>query len=138
MRIEWNPLLRPATQRRDEKATVGDRSFGAALTGETGAAQSLKGASATPAVEGLLTLQEIADGQGGRKRALQRGDKLLDALDGLRHALLAGALPRAQLETLARLAAETTPLVDDARLQDILAEIEVRVAVELAKLDSAI
>ncbi len=137
MRIEWNPLLRPTTQRRDEKATVGDRSFGTALTGETGAAASLQGASAMPAVEGLLTLQEIADGQGGKKRALQRGEKLLDALDGLRHALLAGALPRAQLETLARLAAETTPLVEDARLQEILGEIEVRAAVELAKLDGA-
>jgi len=138
MRIEWTPALRPATQRRDEKASVGDRSFPSALAGEAGAAASLKGPAAMTAVEGLLSLQEIADGQGGKKRALARGDKLLDALDGLRHALLAGSLPRAQLETLARLAAETTPLVDDARLQEILGEIEVRAAVELAKLDSAL
>jgi hypothetical protein len=138
MRIEWNPLLRPATQRRDEKASVGDRSFTASLSGETAGTTAPKGASAMPAVEGLLSLQEIADGQGGRKRALARGDKLLDALDGLRHALLAGSIPRAQLETLARLAAETTPLVDDARLQEILGEIEVRAAVELAKLDAAV
>ena len=131
-------MLRPTTQRRDEKATVGDRSFTSALTGEAGGAASLTSASAAPAIEGLLSLQEIADGQGGRKRALQRGEQLLDALDGLRHALLTGSLPRAQLETLARLAAETTPLVDDARLQEILGEIEVRVAVELAKLDSMI
>ncbi len=138
MRIEWNPPLRPATQRRDEKATVGDRSFSTALSGEAGSAASLKGASAMPAIEGLLSLQEIADGQGGKKRAVQRGEKLLDALDGLRHALLQGSLPRAQLETLARLAAETSPLVDDAKLQEILGEIEVRAAVELAKLDSAL
>ncbi len=138
MRIEWTPPLRPATQRRDEKASVGDRSFPSALAGESGGAASLKGPSALPPVEGLLSLQEIVDGQGGRKRAFARGEKLLDALDGLRHALLAGSLPRAQLETLARLAAETTPLIDDARLQEILGEIEVRAAVELAKLDSAV
>jgi hypothetical protein len=137
MRIEWSPPLRPATQRRDEKATLGDRSFTASVSGEGNAAASTKGASTMPAVEGLLSLQEIvADAQGGRKRALARGDKLLAALDGLRHALLAGALPRAELEALARLSAETTPLVDDARLREILSEIEIRAAVELAKLEN--
>ena len=137
MRIEWSPPLRPANQRRDDKGAGVDRSFGTALGGETAAAVGLKASAAMTAVEGLLSLQEVADGLGGRRRAVVRGDKLLNALDALRHALLDGVLPRAQLAALAQLAGEAAPLVDDPRLAEILAEIELRAAVELAKLGDA-
>jgi hypothetical protein len=134
MRIEWSPPLRPASQRRDDKGSGVDRSFSTALGGDTATAVGLKATAAMTAVEGLLSLQEVADGLGGRRRAVVRGEKLLGALDELRHALLSGVLPRARLEALAQLAGETAPLVDDPRLAEILGEIELRAAVELAKL----
>jgi len=134
MRIEGTPLLRPASQRRDERGSVGDRAFTTSLSTESAARVSAPAATATTAIEGLLALQEISDEAGGRRRAIARGDRLLDALDGLRHALLAGALPRSRLEELGRLAAEAAPLTHDPRLAEILAEIELRAAVELAKL----
>jgi Class II flagellar assembly regulator len=134
MRIEWTPPLRAASQRRDERGTVGDRTFTASLGTETAAKVAAPAAAATTAIEGLLALQEIFDEAGGRRRAVARGDKLLDTLDGLRHALLAGVLPRSQIEELGRLAAEAVPLTHDPRLAEILAEIELRAAVELAKL----
>jgi hypothetical protein len=134
MRIEWSPSLRPANQRRDDKGTGVDRSFGSALGNDAAATVSLKATTAMNAVEGLLSLQEVADGLGGRRRAVARGEKLLDALDELRHALLAGILPRARLAALAQLAGEAAPRVDDPRLAEILADIELRAAVELAKL----
>ncbi|HXQ50990.1 MAG TPA: flagellar assembly protein FliX [Stellaceae bacterium] len=134
MRIEWTPPLRAASQRRDDKGTVADRSFTTNFGGDAGAPAALTATGAMTAVEGLLSLQEISDGQGGRRRAIARGEDLLEALDELRHALLVGVLPRARLAALVRLAGETAPLVDDPRLAEILSEIELRAAVELAKL----
>jgi hypothetical protein len=136
MRIEWTPPLRPASQRRDERGTVTDRSFAPTLGSETAA--KVAAPAAATAIEGLMALQEISDEAGGRRRAIAHGDKLLDALDGLRHALLAGALPRARIEELGRLAAEAVPLTHDPRLAEILGEIELRAAVELAKLGDVV
>jgi hypothetical protein len=135
MRIGWTPPLAPgATQRRDDKGVAADRPFTANFEGEPAAKVSLSAAAALSAVEGLLSLQEVGDGIGGRRRAVKRGERLLDALDALRHALLDGALPRDQISLLQRLAAETAETTDDPRLQEIIAEIELRAAVELAKL----
>lgn len=75
----------------------------------------------------------IVDEVGERKRRLVRkGRTLLDALDGLKLALLSG---RPAAGDLTRLAAESQ---DDAQsgdplLDDILAGIRLRAAVELAK-----
>jgi hypothetical protein len=135
MRIEWTPPVRPASPRRDDKGGTVDRSF--TLGGESVAGPaSTQGAQSMSAIEGLLSLQEVPDPSTGRRRAVARGDKLLDELDALRLALLDGVLPRERLEGLARLAAEQSALVDDARLAEILGEIELRTAVELAKLDA--
>jgi hypothetical protein len=49
--------------------------------------------------------------------------------------LLTGALPRGQLESLRHMAKERGDVLNDPQLQSILDEIELRVAVELAKLD---
>jgi hypothetical protein len=86
-------------------------------------------------VDNLFVLQEVADGLTGRRRAVQRGNTLLDRLDDIRIGLLTGSLPRGQLETLRRMAQERDDLGNDPQLAAILDEIELRVAVELAKLD---
>ncbi len=134
MRIEWNPALRRTSSKRDEKtdATSGEK-FAAALAGEQPAAP----AGSTPAlnlVDVLLTAQELPDPLTGRRRAVQRGNTLLDRLDELRHGLLAGVLPRDRLDELARMAKSARETVDDPRLVEILDDIDLRVAVELAKL----
>jgi hypothetical protein len=134
MRIEWAPPLRPASQRRDDRSGGVERAFSVPQGGETAASTAARSTSATAAVESLLSLQEVSDGLGGRRRAVTRGEKLLDALDELRHGLLIGTVPRARLAALAQLAGEAAPLVDDPRLAEILSEIELRAAVELAKL----
>jgi hypothetical protein len=134
MRIGSTSPLTRTSQRRDDKGTVADRSFTAAFDNEPAARVSLSSAAALSAVEGLLSLQEVADRSGGRRRAVKRGESLLEALDGLRYALLDGTMPRDRLADLQRLAADTAQLTDDAHLQEIIAEIELRAAVELAKL----
>ncbi|MEX0815276.1 MAG: flagellar assembly protein FliX [Dongiaceae bacterium] len=52
----------------------------------------------------------------------------------MRHGLLAGAIPLAGLEDLARVLRAHRGDVDDPRLADLLDHIDLRAAVELAKL----
>jgi hypothetical protein len=61
---------------------------------------------------------------------------MLDELEQIRLGLLLGAIPRAKLEQLAQLVRARREQVDDPRLMAILDEIELRAAVELAKLAS--
>jgi Class II flagellar assembly regulator len=58
----------------------------------------------------------------------------LEQEDDLRHALLIGALPLIQLERLSRNLAARRSGIDDPRLAEVVGEIELRAAVELAKL----
>ncbi|HYM02774.1 MAG TPA: flagellar assembly protein FliX [Stellaceae bacterium] len=136
MRIEWEPPLQRAKARRDERTdSSGDTPFSSSLTGSTPTAAPASTAP-LPALDGLLSIQEIPDAVAGRRRAVQRGNTLLDRLDELRLDLLSGTISRAQLEEIARVAGTARGTVDDPRLGGILDEIDLRVAVELAKLDA--
>jgi hypothetical protein len=85
-------------------------------------------------IDALLALQG-EDGPGERKRrAVKRGGIALDMLDELKIEVLAGTLGPA---TLTRLKAATAGLRDgsgDPGLDAVLAEIELRVEVEIAKI----
>ena len=136
MRIEWTPpLRRTATVRRESKAgAANDGPFATALSGEQPPAPAAAPTTVS-ALDTLLTVQEIPDTIAGRRRAVQRGDALLDRLEDVRLALLTGVLPRERLEQLARLAGTSRATIADPRLSAVLDEIDLRVAVELAKLD---
>lgn len=135
MRIQQSSSLSPTVARRAAQAPSGDGRFAEALAGDTSA-----GAANAPqtvaSVDNLFVLQEVSDGLTGRRRALQRGNSLLDRLDDIRIGLLSGSLPRGQLENLRHLARQQVDLDGDPQLAAILDEIELRVAVELAKLDN--
>ena len=138
MRIEWTPPLRRAAARRDGKTdAAAEDSFASALEGEP-ATPPPAPPTAVGTISGLLTVQEVPDQLGRRRRAVQRGDALLDRLDELRLGLLAGRLPRHRLDELAQLARTARETVDDPRLALVLDEIDLRVAVELAKLDAGL
>ena len=85
-------------------------------------------------IDALLALQG-EDGPGERKRrAVKRGGTALDMLDELKVEVLAGTLGPS---TLTRLRAATAGLRDgsgDPGLDTVLAEIELRVEVEIAKM----
>lgn len=101
------------------------------------------GASQTGMLAGLdaiLTLQgqDGADAQKERRRrSVQRGHDLLDGLDRLKAALIGGRVAPRDLQAIAGRLAERMPESGDPRLDGLVAEIELRVAVELAKLDAA-
>jgi hypothetical protein len=84
----------------------------------------------------VLALQETPDATRGRakQRAKERGGLMLDHLEEIRMGLLLGTIPMAKLEQLGQLIRAKREQIDDPRLLEILDEIELRAAVELAKL----
>jgi len=135
MRIEQSSPLSPSVARRGPQAPSGDSRFAEALSQDAGTSAA-NASQAVATVDNLFLLQEVGeDLTGRRKAAVKRGDSMLDRLDDIRIALLTGSLPRGQLESLRHLAKERGDMPNDPALQSVLDEIELRVAVELAKLD---
>ena len=135
MKIDPNRPIGTGAVRRDSQ-TTGSSGFADNLpvdqardqaAGPVGPASSLSG------LEALFALQEVPDATAGRKRALARGTKLLDRLEDLRVGLLLGHISRDKLAELAQLSRDSIEQTDDPALQEILQEIELRAAVELAK-----
>ncbi len=86
---------------------------------------------------GLLSLQEVSEEEVRRKKLVQQGKNMLDVLENLRRHLLAGAIPAHMLHDLERQLATQKQTVIDPALMEIIDDIEIRLAVELAKLQNA-
>jgi hypothetical protein len=91
------------------------------------------GLRAISTVDALIALQGVEDFKERKKRAVAKGRNALDVLDSLKLGLLDGTVDQG---TLARLKIAAEGLDDgsgDAGLDAVLSEINLRVAVELAK-----
>ncbi len=84
-------------------------------------------------IDALLALQGVEDPVERRRRAVKYGRRALDALDELKLGLLAGTLDQATMLRLKSVAADLQEPTGDERLDQVMAEIDLRVAVELAK-----
>jgi len=84
-------------------------------------------------IDALIALQGIEDPTERRRRAVRDGRRALDALDELKLGLLAGTLEQGLLLRLKSVAADLKDGSGDERLDQVLGEIDLRVAVELAK-----
>lgn len=93
-------------------------------------------APATPlaGLDALLAIQEVPDATVKRRRAVRRGHGLLDELQELQLGLIDGRLSEGSLRGLATRLKEARPEVDDPKLASVLDQIELRAAIELAKL----
>ncbi|MGQ0532332.1 MAG: flagellar assembly protein FliX [Caulobacteraceae bacterium] len=112
----------------------------AAAPGFAPASEAPSRAAAASPTGAVTPLDVILALQGGesplqrRARQARRGHEALDALEELEEALLLGRAPgalRDQLEALQRHAGPS----GDERLDTVLLEIDIRLAVEAAKLD---
>lgn len=81
-------------------------------------------------------LFEDSSQQERRKKQIQHGEDLLNQLDQLHQALLIGKISPQDLAILAHTLKSKPEKLEDPRLCDIIREIEIRVAVELAKLSA--
>jgi hypothetical protein len=84
-------------------------------------------------VDALLALQGVEDFKERKKRAVAKGRRALDLLDSLKIGLLDGSVNQSMLSRLKVTAEGLTEASGDAGLDAVLGEIDLRVAVELAK-----
>ncbi|TXM96705.1 flagellar assembly protein fliX, partial [Methylobacterium sp. WL122] len=97
------------------------------------------GATATLAgLDAMLMLQGQPDTpHERRRRSARRGHDLLDGLDRLKASLLSGRVATHELLTIAGRLSERAESCGDPRLDGLIADIELRAAVELAKVEAA-
>ena len=141
--VEKIGYTRPTTATRGVRkaGSVGASGFSEAL----GSAEAALGASETEQASAavplsgvnLLGFQEVGDDEIDRRKAYKRGRLTLEALEKLRDALLFGALPMSTIHKLEEIVAQERGTTNDPMLNQILDEIELRAAVELAKLEVA-
>jgi len=124
-------------RRGGKTAKSGGSSF-SRLLDETAEAGHASGPSGVQSVDSVLSVQEVGDREGGRRRARERADLLLDRLEDIRHGLLMGAVPRDRLQELATAMRRQREAIDDPQLIEILDEIELRARVELAKFERSV
>jgi hypothetical protein len=97
------------------------------------AAAAAGGLRAIATIDALLALQGVEDPKERKKRAVARGRNALDVLDELKIGLIDGTVDPGMLARLKVASAGLAEATGDAALDAVLGEIDLRVAVELAK-----
>jgi len=141
MKVNGYGTIKPSTSVRRSGSASAASSFSDLLS----AAQADSGSgvheagdvSATTNLSGLLALQEVSEEERKRERLVKQGKNMLDSLERLRQQLLIGEIPAHILPDLANNLSAQKETVMDPQLLGLIEEIELRVAVELAKLEMA-
>jgi hypothetical protein len=107
--------------------------FSLDLAGQPPEAAAPRAAPAMSGLEAMLALQAVDEPLERRRKAIRRGRSLLDALDRLKLALLTGEASSDVVALLTATLREGREQTDDPVLESVLAEIELRAAVEVAK-----
>jgi hypothetical protein len=84
-------------------------------------------------LDALLALQGVEDPTERKKRAVAKGRNALDVLDSLKLGLIDGSVDQSTVARLKVAAEGLTDTSGDTGLDGVLGEIDLRVAVELAK-----
>lgn len=129
-----NPIRLNTVRRAERSGKAGDSAFASQLASEEAAAGAVGSPALIGQIDAVLALQEVSDATHGRGRAVRRGHDLLDRLDEIRHGLLIGAIPERRLKALGRALKAERQRTGDPGLAEVIGEIELRCAVELAKL----
>ncbi|AWN41874.1 flagellar assembly protein FliX [Methylobacterium durans] len=117
------------------RRTEGGRAFSLDASEAGGSAHAPAATTTLAGLDAVLMLQNGEESPGDRRRRFaRRGHDLLDGLDRLKAAILMGRVPAHELQVVARRLSERASLSGDPRLDTLMAEIELRAAVELAKL----
>ena len=139
MKITETTYAKAASNARKQQKSSAAGAFDAYLDAPADigvdAAQSVAPVASTDA---LLAAQEVGDALSApHQRAMQSGLDALDQLEHVRIALLEGTLSDAALQRVEQDIAQQKAYVTDAKLLAILDDIELRTAVERAKLEHA-
>ncbi|MSO93915.1 MAG: hypothetical protein EXQ86_11030 [Rhodospirillales bacterium] len=125
-----------AAAKRKKKVDGSGSEFADELRHAAETSAGAPGPSAVAGVGAIVSVQEVPDAGEGRSRGLLRryGTDLLDQLEGFRHAILVGAVPKDKLAALAQRMRQKRIESTDPKLNEIIDEIELRAEVEIAKL----
>lgn len=104
---------------------------GAAETQPTAPVARVTGVSS---IDALLALQAVGDPTERKRKAVGRASRILDVLDEVKMALIDGAVTPDSLDRLMIAVQDQREDTEDPGLEGVLDEIELRAAVELAKL----
>jgi hypothetical protein len=99
-------------------------------------AEALAPASILGGLDALIAIRSEDTTRERRRRSMRRGHGLLDLLDEIKLALLSGRLP-VELQNRLAVALREESFSGDPRLDAVLESIDLRAAVELAKLRQA-
>lgn len=127
------PIQTSVVRRKSQPGRAAGAGFAGALASDGAVRGAAAPAEVAPA-SALLAAQEVDDPLVGRSQAVRRGEDILERLDEIRHGLLIGSIPRERLNQLLAIVRRQQGRVSDPRLREVLAEIELRASVELAKL----
>ncbi len=122
------------------RGPAGGSSFtlpGASAAGAAPPAARAGAVAGVASLDALLALQEMGGPLERRRKAVGRAGRILDVLDDLRVAVIDGEVSGAHLEQLVKAVRDQRENTEDPGLEGILDEIEMRAAVELAKLQRA-
>jgi len=139
---EYAPVSKPgAAKKKSASSSSSDTDFLGLLSSTEAESATLASAATdiqpVTSMDGLLSLQEMPEDEIKKRRAVQESNSALEALETLRHALLSGSIPEHLLQTLTKVVAVQKQRVSDPHLTSIIEDIELRAAVELAKLERA-
>jgi len=122
--------------RKKKTHGTGKAGFSKALsTDDTAAAAPPSGTSPLTSVSSLLSLQEMPTSSDGKSRGLAMAEDMMGHLEIIRHGLLAGQIPLNKLKEVVAVVTRERNMSKDPVLDEILNDIELRVKVELAKLE---
>jgi len=139
MKVNGYGIIKPGSNVRRSSSTSGTSSFSdilsAAQADGTGAASEASEVASTANLSSLLALQEISEEERRKQKLVKQGKNMLDTLETLRQKLLIGEIPQHLLGDLERSLSVQKEGIIDPQLLSLIEDIELRVAVELAKLE---
>lgn len=119
------------------KKPSGGESFSSYLRGtENSSGAQVSGTSGISVAEAIFAAQMVSDEEEKeiRRKICKRASTLLEKLEEIRDGLLLGHISKDRLIEISRMVKDNRLAANDERLKGIIAEIELRVEVELAKL----
>lgn len=135
MKVNATNRVGAASSAKGAQRAGGGFSLGA-FGGASEAAPTTPAAQVTgiSSIDALLALQAVGDPTERRRRAVGRASRILDVLDEVKVALIDGAVTADSLDRLLGAVRDQREGTDDPKLEGVLDEVELRAAVELAKL----
>jgi hypothetical protein len=132
MRV-YGPNASTSTAAKSAVRRAGESTFSLPDMPSASEARPAHAPTSLTGIDALMALQGVEDATERRRRAVARGRNALDILDEIKIGLLAGTLDAGTVARLKSAAADLKGSSGDPGLDAVLAEIELRVEVELAK-----